>query len=135
VNIERSAVAYSRACPVASDPKRRHSGGYGYSPAALYHSHRHRGGIICDHRDGIFLKCEGLLDELPPFPSTLLAKLDKPHLSESSDKPEVDPELVAAALGVIPNTEDIGYSKWKIMGMATWGATGGSEEGFAAFDE
>jgi hypothetical protein len=53
-----------------------------------------------------------------------------PH--ESGEDPQASPELVAAALEVIPNTAD--WDGWNAIGMATWRATGGSAEGFAAFD-
>jgi hypothetical protein len=41
-------------------------------------------------------------------------------------------ELVAAALAVIPN-DNLGWSDWNRIGMATWRATKGSDDGFAAF--
>jgi len=43
-------------------------------------------------------------------------------------------EDVRAALGVIPN-EDAGWDDWSKIGMAVWGATGGSEDGYEAFRE
>jgi Primase C terminal 2 (PriCT-2) len=46
--------------------------------------------------------------------------------------PEADIGIVAAALAVIPN--DNGWETWNRIGMATWRATGGNAEGFAAFD-
>ena len=56
-----------------------------------------------------------------------------------------DPALVAVALAVIPNNPyegpkaelekwEFDWVEWKNFGMAVWGATGGSAEGFAAFD-
>src|SRR5262249_2172192 len=45
--------------------------------------------------------------------------------------PQTDPELVAAALAVIPNNAD--WDQWNAVGMATWRATGGSAAGFEAF--
>jgi putative DNA primase/helicase len=44
-----------------------------------------------------------------------------------------DPAEVAAALDAIPN-DDLDWESWNRIGMATWCATGGSEDGFAAFD-
>jgi uncharacterized protein DUF3987/primase-like protein len=41
---------------------------------------------------------------------------------------------VASALAVIPN-DNLAWSDWNNIGMATWGATGGSEEGWKAFAE
>ena len=43
-------------------------------------------------------------------------------------------EDVIAALGKIPN-EDVGWDDWSRIGMAVWGATGGSEDGYEAFRE
>ena len=43
-------------------------------------------------------------------------------------------EDVIAALGKIAN-EDAGWDDWSRIGMAVWGATGGSEEGYEAFRE
>jgi putative DNA primase/helicase len=42
-----------------------------------------------------------------------------------------NPEHVALALQVVPNNED--WNGWNNIGLATWGATGGSEIGFEAF--
>jgi hypothetical protein len=53
-----------------------------------------------------------------------------PH--EAGEEPQASIELIAAALAVIPNSED--WDGWNAIGMATWRATGGSAEGFAAFD-
>jgi hypothetical protein len=41
-------------------------------------------------------------------------------------------EDVVSALGIIPN-KDLGWCDWNHLGMATWGATGGSDEGLKAF--
>ena len=40
---------------------------------------------------------------------------------------------VTAALNVIPNA-DLSWDEWNRIGMATWAATEGCEEGFEAFD-
>jgi hypothetical protein len=40
---------------------------------------------------------------------------------------------IAAALNVIPNDNE-SWDDWNRIGMAAWRATGGSEDGFAAFD-
>ena len=46
--------------------------------------------------------------------------------------PSADPLDVAAALAVIPNTGR-DWDTWSRIGLATWHATGGSREGFAAW--
>jgi hypothetical protein len=51
---------------------------------------------------------------------------------EPGEEPEAEPERIAAALAVIPNNVD--WDGWNNIAMATWRATGGSAEGFAAFD-
>jgi hypothetical protein len=51
---------------------------------------------------------------------------------EAGEHPEADPKLIAAALAVIPN--NVNWDGWNNIAMATWRATGGSAEGFAAFD-
>jgi hypothetical protein len=53
-----------------------------------------------------------------------------PH--EVGPQPQAPAERIAAALAVIPNTMD--WAGWNAIAMATWRATGGSAEGFAAFD-
>jgi hypothetical protein len=53
-----------------------------------------------------------------------------PH--ETGEQPQASIERIAAALAVIPNTMD--WDGWNAIGMATWRATGGSAEGFTAFD-
>jgi putative DNA primase/helicase len=44
-----------------------------------------------------------------------------------------EPEKVAAALAVVPNT-DLHWDDWNAIGMATWRGTNGSDAGRAAFD-
>jgi hypothetical protein len=51
----------------------------------------------------------------------------------AGDEPEAEPAYVAAAMAVIPN-DDVDWENWNRVCMACWRATGGSEEGFAAFD-
>src|SRR5262249_59876350 len=53
-----------------------------------------------------------------------------PH--ETGEQPQASIARIAAALAVIPNTMD--WDGWNAIGMATWRATAGSAEGFAAFD-
>jgi hypothetical protein len=48
--------------------------------------------------------------------------------------PQADPELIADALAIIPNTADTDWERWYTIGMAVFRATGGSPEGFAAWD-
>src|SRR5262249_51233189 len=45
--------------------------------------------------------------------------------------PHADPDLIAAALAVIPN-DDLHWNDWNYVGMATWRATKGAPEGKAA---
>ena len=52
----------------------------------------------------------------------------------SAPLPAADPKLVAAALAVIPNGADVGWGDWNRVGMATFSATGGTADGFRAFD-
>ena len=61
-----------------------------------------------------------------------------------TDDEVTEPEIVAAAVAVIPNNEYVGkprienyefdWANWNRLGMAIWRATGGSEEGFVIFD-
>jgi hypothetical protein len=48
--------------------------------------------------------------------------------------PAADPKVVAAAFAVIPNGAGVGWGDWNRVGMATFSATGGSTDGFRAFD-
>lgn len=43
-------------------------------------------------------------------------------------------ELLLRAADKIPNTGAVGWDDWKALGMRFWAATGGSEDGFVAFD-
>jgi predicted P-loop ATPase len=72
------------------------------------------------------------LSALPPWPDDL--RVPERHNLERKTvgKPEAELALVAAALEVIPN-EDLGWGEWNRIGMATWAATNGSDEGLAAF--
>jgi predicted P-loop ATPase len=69
---------------------------------------------------------------LPPWPDDL--RLPERGLVErtTGGKPEAPLALVAAALAVIPN-DDLGWSDWNRIGMATWRATKGSDDGLTAF--
>jgi Bifunctional DNA primase/polymerase, N-terminal/Primase C terminal 2 (PriCT-2) len=68
---------------------------------------------------------------LPPWPSDL-RPAERP-IGVPGDNPQADPKLVAAALAVIPN-DDVNWEEWNRIGMATWRATDGAQEGFIAFD-
>ncbi len=48
-------------------------------------------------------------------------------------EPQASIERISAALDVIPN-DDKDWDAWNAIGMAVWRATGGSPEGFAAFN-
>jgi hypothetical protein len=52
---------------------------------------------------------------------------------QRASNPKASPELVAAALAVIPNI-GVSWDEWNNIGMATWRATDGDGAGFAAFD-
>ena len=56
---------------------------------------------------------------------------EQPH-EPSSAEPQAAIERVAEALAVIPNKE--GWDDWNHIGMATWRASGGSEEGFTLWE-
>ena len=72
------------------------------------------------------------LSALPPWPDDL--RLPERALADhtTGDKPEAPLELVAAALAALPN-DDLGWSDWNRIGMATWRATKGSDDGLTAF--
>jgi hypothetical protein len=72
------------------------------------------------------------LTTLPPWPDDLSLPERKPAVSAKSEAGEAEMTLVAAALAVIPN-DDLGWSDWNRIGMAAWRASGGSDEGLAAF--
>jgi hypothetical protein len=56
------------------------------------------------------------------------------HANGGGKDPQADPELIADAFAIIPNTADTDWERWYTIGMAVWRATGGSAEGFAAWD-
>ena len=61
-------------------------------------------------------------------------ELDDENEASTSNKALVaDETLVAMAMDVIPNS-DVDWETWNRVGMADYGATNGSEIGFAAFD-
>ena len=76
--------------------------------------------------------------DLLTFPPDLLERLGSrtaPRSNASAEAdPESDPERIRAAMRIIPNA-DVGWDDWKKFGLAIWRATGGSEEGFAIWDE
>jgi hypothetical protein len=58
--------------------------------------------------------------------------------TEGNGVAEAHPGLVAAALAVTPNTfsnDEESWNGWVRMGLATYAASGGNEEGFTAFDQ
>jgi putative DNA primase/helicase len=67
---------------------------------------------------------------LPPWPDDLRPAARNTD-AVAGDNPEADPELVAAAMEVLPNA-DFGWDKWNRIGMACWAASGG--DNFEAFD-
>lgn len=70
---------------------------------------------------------------LPPFPAAYLPSYRAPDPSEEGLLAE-EPELVGAALRAIPNPDE-DWEEWNRVGMATFAATGGSDDGFDAWDE
>jgi hypothetical protein len=68
-----------------------------------------------------------LLEPLAPTPPPT-----SNHAAQPGEDPEAEPKHIATALAVIPN--DCNWKSWNDIGMATWRATGGAAEGFAAFD-
>jgi len=56
------------------------------------------------------------------------------HTNGNGKDPQADVELITKALAVIPNTANTDWERWYTIGMAVWRATGGSAEGFAAWD-
>jgi DNA polymerase I-like protein with 3'-5' exonuclease and polymerase domains len=73
----------------------------------------------------------------PPIaeaPAWLLERVyEQPH-EQCATEPQADSERVAAALAAITNA-DVGWDEWNRIGMAAWRATGGSGEGYAAFEQ
>jgi hypothetical protein len=69
------------------------------------------------------------LSACPPFPQqfrvTKACSMLAPATAEFA--------RIAAALAVIPN-DDLSWDDWTYIGLATWGATGGSEDGYRLFD-
>lgn len=70
------------------------------------------------------------LSALPPFPPEYRPR---EYVAQPSDEAEADPAEVAAALRIIPNDNE-DYDSWVRVGLAVYGATGGSDEGFEAWD-
>lgn len=71
------------------------------------------------------------LASLPLFPADLRAHLGVKAGITPGTEAQAAPELIAAALAVIPNA-DIGWEEWNNIGMAVWRATNGN--GFEAFN-
>jgi DNA polymerase I-like protein with 3'-5' exonuclease and polymerase domains len=67
-------------------------------------------------------------------PIWLLELVQEQPREHCEAEPQADIERVTAALDAIPNA-DVGWSEWNRIGMAAWRATGGSEEGYAAFEQ
>jgi Primase C terminal 2 (PriCT-2) len=49
-------------------------------------------------------------------------------------EPTAPIEKVIHALSIIPNDENLEWPEWNTIGMATWISTGGSDDGYKAFD-
>ena len=73
------------------------------------------------------------LSTLPPFPAAYRPSYRAPDPSDEGLLAE-ERELVGAALRAIPNPDE-DWEEWNRIGMATFAATGGSDDGFDAWDE
>jgi hypothetical protein len=70
----------------------------------------------------------------PDLPAAWVAHLTSLTATGTAGaKATADAFDIAAALKVIPN-DDVSWEEWNRVAMAAWRATGGCEEGFAAFD-
>jgi hypothetical protein len=102
----------------------RGDGGYVVLPPS-------HGGLYKWVRDG-----EGYVNHIAELPEAWvehLRSLSAPPAA-SAPLPAADPKQVAAALAVIPNGAEVGWDDWNRVGMATFSATGGTADGFRAFD-
>ena len=96
--------------------------------------HRKAEPVLCEIED-IDPDCEislsvafDLLKAVAPLP----AQGNGADPREAGGIPQANPDVIAAALAIIPN--NVGWVEWNNIGMATWRATDGSDAGFAAFD-
>lgn len=69
---------------------------------------------------------------LPHFPADYLPRY-RHHDSSDEGLVADDPQLVEPALSAVPN-DDLNWDDWNRIAMAIFAATGGSDEGFEAFD-
>ena len=96
-------------------------------------------------RDDLIAVSEEQVTALLDFAGPLLGMSadDKPASDEpdgtppphpgSAYGPSADPQDVAAALAVIPNSGPPDWEAWNRVGMATWSATAGAETGYVAW--
>lgn len=101
---------------------------------------------------GLDIKADGGYVVAPPSHSRRYGWLDQRDIAELPDEwvrhlrslksgttgkpnadPQADPELIAAALAVIPN-DALDWEEWSRVGLATFAASGGNEAGFQAFN-
>jgi hypothetical protein len=116
------------------------SQGYYYGKALDNAASDHR----CEVIDGRFIDlCDDLYKyQATGFPPTLVgeasAAIERSApgglLQQLKVRVAGDHGRVALALREIPN-DGLDWNEWTSIGLATWGATEGSEVGFAAFDE
>ncbi len=102
----------------------RGTGGYAFLPPSV--------GEVGEYR---FIKGSELdFKDMPEFPSDLASRLKHKKEFKKYEGPGItgNIELIKLALIAMSN-EDIGWQEWNNIGMATWAASGGSEEGFEAF--
>jgi len=95
-------------------------------------------GPITDEQTSMFLaEMAILLDAKPAVRVDMLSKRTDTLGNSNGSRPSPNSEAsigdVISALAAIPNDGAPDWEGWKRIGMAAWSATGGSEEGYAAF--
>src|SRR5262249_19573055 len=73
--------------------------------------------------------------DAPPWPTELVTRENEGEHVVNEKLIAEDMGELAAAVAVIPNPAELGWDGWNRHAMAIYGATGGSEEGFAIFDQ
>jgi Primase C terminal 2 (PriCT-2) len=80
------------------------------------------------------------LDQADELDLIAVGKPDGDGKTHAASEPEAAIEDIRAALSIIPNPlpswgPGASWNEWNTLGMAVWRASGGSHEGFEAFDE
>jgi hypothetical protein len=90
-----------------------------------------------DHRaeivEGDYVDRRGDLDATARGKRSTSDHADQPRCEDARTDKQADPDLVYAALAVIPNDESVDWNEWNSTGMADFHATNGHERGFEAF--